>query len=317
MSDFLDHLVTRAQTPATSVQPRLPSRFEPPSAQESMGVDSVLGSAEPNTESVEPNHPSIPASLPRPDIADRLWRLEETLRVFQTGTPVQASGLHAMPETTSRSRQPDYEDKPGGLLTSLSAASFTDPPSEESAIRASEPIRHYGIQSVGQTFPPPPVASPEEVTPRSEGPAPANQPAADRYPVKPRNIEPALDSATSQADRFSKPGPKSDELKVPLEPHPATRLDALDPKTAYIRDQHLIAPLVPSVVPPRARSSMDRVPGLHNAQSVSPPVIHVTIGRVEVRAMSPAPPRARAPTPVPPLIGLEEYLKRRSTGDEK
>jgi hypothetical protein len=45
-----------------------------------------------------------------------------------------------------------------------------------------------------------------------------------------------------------------------------------------------------------------------------PPAIHVTIGRVEVRAvMAPGPP-PKAATPPGPKISLEEYLKQRNGG---
>jgi hypothetical protein len=48
------------------------------------------------------------------------------------------------------------------------------------------------------------------------------------------------------------------------------------------------------------------------ASANEPPAIHVTIGRVEVRAITaPAPPRSPAP-PAAPKISLDDYLKRRN-----
>jgi hypothetical protein len=49
-----------------------------------------------------------------------------------------------------------------------------------------------------------------------------------------------------------------------------------------------------------------------SASSNDAPAIHVTIGRVEVRAITaPGPPRSPAP-PAAPKISLDDYLKRRN-----
>jgi hypothetical protein len=52
--------------------------------------------------------------------------------------------------------------------------------------------------------------------------------------------------------------------------------------------------------------------------STEPPAIHVTIGRVEVRAVmaQSEPPKRSAPPPATPKISLEEYLKQRN-GDQR
>jgi hypothetical protein len=46
----------------------------------------------------------------------------------------------------------------------------------------------------------------------------------------------------------------------------------------------------------------------------SRPVIHVTIGRVEVRAVQPQPAPQR-PAPPRPKLTLEEYLRQRDKGE--
>src|SRR5207245_638919 len=60
------------------------------------------------------------------------------------------------------------------------------------------------------------------------------------------------------------------------------------------------------------------VPAPADGTSAEPPVVHVTIGRIEVRAMveAPAPVRAAA-APVAPAalrLSLEQYLSERSEG---
>jgi hypothetical protein len=47
------------------------------------------------------------------------------------------------------------------------------------------------------------------------------------------------------------------------------------------------------------------------------PTIHVTIGRVEVRATPPPPAASRAQTKGPSVMSLEEYLGRRAAGGRR
>ncbi|MBX9581698.1 MAG: hypothetical protein K2X87_15455, partial [Gemmataceae bacterium] len=50
-------------------------------------------------------------------------------------------------------------------------------------------------------------------------------------------------------------------------------------------------------------------------QPEGPPVVRVTIGRVEVRANFPSPPAGRPPAGRPaPRLSLEDYLKGRAGG---
>lgn len=51
-----------------------------------------------------------------------------------------------------------------------------------------------------------------------------------------------------------------------------------------------------------------------SAAEASEPTIRVTIGRIEVRATTPAPPPAPAARPAGPRLTLEEYLRRRREG---
>jgi len=65
----------------------------------------------------------------------------------------------------------------------------------------------------------------------------------------------------------------------------------------------------------RSSALFERSPGDGRRETAeSRPVIHVTIGRVEVRAVQPAPSPARPSTPKPKLA-LEEYLRQRDEGE--
>jgi hypothetical protein len=58
-------------------------------------------------------------------------------------------------------------------------------------------------------------------------------------------------------------------------------------------------------------------PSLPPAVAPSPPSIHVTIGRVEVRATPPPPAGSRDKPTLPPVMSLEEYLGRRAAGGQR
>jgi hypothetical protein len=47
------------------------------------------------------------------------------------------------------------------------------------------------------------------------------------------------------------------------------------------------------------------------------PVINVTIGRIEVRAMPPSTQQVKKPRSTPPVMTLDEYLQKRSKGDRQ
>jgi len=48
--------------------------------------------------------------------------------------------------------------------------------------------------------------------------------------------------------------------------------------------------------------------------STSAPIIRVTIGRVEVRALHPPAPAPKPAKPAPPKLSLEDYLQQREKG---
>jgi hypothetical protein len=73
-------------------------------------------------------------------------------------------------------------------------------------------------------------------------------------------------------------------------------------------------PIVPPIIPASFRSERTANSRIPRHDASSPRAIHITIGRIEVRAVHPPPeplPQQR-PAPVSPKISLEEYLKQRN-----
>jgi hypothetical protein len=134
-------------------------------------------------------------------------------------------------------------------------------------------------------------------------------------PLRPEGAVPFLESLPS----LSVPGPiRAAEgvprpgLKPPLqagprpsEAHPAEPRDeisasSLAPRTAL--EPESLAFGAPNQAAPRP------------AVPAAEPVIRVTIGRIEVRAVAPAAPAPPAARPAAPRLGLAEYLRRRGEG---
>ena len=65
---------------------------------------------------------------------------------------------------------------------------------------------------------------------------------------------------------------------------------------------------------PTAARASRREPTRPNESHVEPPIIRVTIGRIEVRAETPTPPPRKTPSPSRPKLTLDAYLKERKEG---
>ena len=122
--------------------------------------------------------------------------------------------------------------------------------------------------------------------------------------------KPAIEEADTlvQSPKLGKNPPETGGAQ--LKPHVKTAARSLRPP----QEQTNITPIkqqkpAPRVDPvPRARTTSRAEPKQNSIQP--PPVIHVTIGRVEVRATKPSA-RPRATQPAGPKLSLEDYLRSR------
>lgn len=167
--------------------------------------------------------------------------------------------------------------------------------------RAPEPLRHRES--------PPPVPLPEPV--RSVAPAPV--------PEDPRRGNDRLvPIAAPPAPVAAEAAPSSRVLIETIIREPARPPGAADPDKSS--EAVLPRPAMPLLVPPPVRL-LDVGPGRHESRPEEPatassPAIHVTIGRVEVRAVVP-PQRPASPQPAarkaPHVIPLDDYLRQQSS----
>jgi hypothetical protein len=150
---------------------------------------------------------------------------------------------------------------------------------------------------------------------------PVQQPVSTRSSAEPAVEAPRITRTTAAAEETRLAIHKSVALPASADPPrlapPAVEAPVLH-QTREVREvfdhrQTLVERTVRELpaTPPRHQSA----PRLNAAedQTASEPVIHVSIGRVEVRAVieSPAARQERKPSPV---MGLEEYLRGRANG---
>jgi hypothetical protein len=111
--------------------------------------------------------------------------------------------------------------------------------------------------------------------------------------------------------------PKESNATAPEIHEPSRRMSPDDTVTPIQPAQRPATPVRPQVVSAYEGQHMQSDDRFERAASARPPVIRVTIGRVEVRAViSPpiAPAPAAATSKESPKLSLEEYLKRSSGG---
>ncbi len=276
MSDFLTRLAQRAQGAAQMISPRLPSRYAP------------------LTETVSDTHETNAGSF----VASSLARLlaEETNGSHspvdagpnrERQTPPAMGQLPSLLQQDTGSRD-DRQDNPQNhelLLQTLFGASLTgeEEPREATAADARK------VALVKRSFAQPPQSKSSHALRRE------TQQRAPRAAL-------TDDSRTTQEADYRSAGARATDpvVKLPV-PHAGEEL----------ADRERWQPLVPKFKPqtPGEVFTSQRQPASANAA----PMVHISIGRVEVRAhtgkataAAPPPPRAGRK----PSLSLADYLKR-------
>ena len=148
-------------------------------------------------------------------------------------------------------------------------------------------VRRAGIPQPRPIYP----AAEELVRPVSESPS-------REVGEVPTIGERALPSPTASPAR-SAPGSGEPKSTTPPAPTPLTKV---------------VAP-AHATIPRISPAPSSREPARSADNPFSPRPVHITIGRIEVRAVHPPPqPVRRRPAPAAPKISLEEYLKQRHGG---
>ncbi len=236
-----------------------------------------------------PSPPAVRASLAGPTAAGALQRFPET--------PGNSAG------TAARGADPpDTPQAPGAATGALLAAASGT--LLGSATRRATPTGE--LDAPGATAP--------EHRGALAAPEPAPRAGATRLPAAPHPAPPAPTSALLVHPEPARPGsiPERDVSELdrdPAAPHPAA--PAADPTTGPRRRAAATRlNLRERALPGRTAPS---APGHATGDAAAAPAVHVTIGRIEVRATTAAPARV-TPAPVAEPMSLDEHLRQRAGG---
>jgi hypothetical protein len=284
MSDFLTSLAARSLGAAPTLAPRRASRFEG-SAPAAAEAGTAWGEA-PAAEIASPRaaaSPAAPASpsagrLPSPSSAGEMAIASASPSPVHSAEPVRGEMAGPREETTSVHAIPS--PKPAPVLV-------PQPPHRREKVGAA-PV--MGIAPVGEDAPRFASPSPEV---RSGEVAPASV-----IRVETPIVEPVRETRIVERERETV--------------REVAEVRAADESP---RSMPVIVPRIERVIASPAASPPPRQPSMAAADSEveAAPVIHVSIGRIEVRAAQPAPQPRTAPAPAgPPRTSLGDYLRNSS-----
>lgn len=288
MTDFLSRLVDRALGQAPVLERRRPSLFDP--QPQTGGLNSLI-----QGRSEEPVEESLlePAKVPILPAAHSLDR---------RGPPA------------SRARKPR-----GGHL--------------ESSVGPAEPgledIAHpHATGEMNQPRPASPLMPSKEFREEKAERVAAPVNPIERQPRRLEVIETIVEkkasisqAATRNAPRAETPDrtrPPIQTLSPPAQPAELSRtrknrIHELEKNLEAIHD-HKPRPLSSKPIEPVMKPAIPKAMPGPPAPAPITPEIRVTIGRLEIRAVTPAPTRAARARPAPPRLSLEAYLRSRSGG---
>jgi hypothetical protein len=309
--DGIEETIARAQPPRNATafarQPALPP----------------LTTAEPQTHEAEAASPVRPAASPMQPAASapRTESVRAPLRQGLATPRIEGPSPHEANEPADRldvASAPRVEDGERGVLRRTAepdserggpfppvAASL--PPrvrAEPRREHVTEPQHPHAMAAASS-----PNIDAKEIIPEDRS-FPAKLKAADRVSVRQpqRRIEPAL--RARQAEALGQPTEPPRNINIEGTSSSEHMAEAEAAVTARSREP---SAAMREPLPVRSRVSLPsrRDQSIAEAAKAPDPVIQVTIGRVEVRASTPAEPRAR-PRPANGATGLDDYLRQRT-----
>ena len=314
MNNYLTNIAARIRVTAPAVRPRLGGHFEPSSVSVENANSLPRIFTEPSDMDEKRVQMGIEAANPR-DFGTRAEKsLEVGLQLDHPTTPAPAVKFEATiaPPVTNAIAEPAPTDRV---------------PVQQIAAESSRQNKTVEKQSVGNVI---------GVTEKHEARSEVRDESATQYWPKPRFEEPVHRSSRVRHQKAESTGPTVAPAVDPGKP--LVEREKIVIREQAIPDQSRIN--APAAKPPATPVSSDIENGdskthtiVHskiaplkdrqpepvytNRRAGQPqPTIHVTIGRVEVRAVqsSPAQTKSRTPTPV---MNLDDYLKRRSQGNSR
>jgi hypothetical protein len=319
MNDFLGRLIERERGAAGAVAPRLPSFYEPRS--DALAAETAEGESEDTGETLRGEIPrgalqrhAEPQSA-EPATAQRAAQAVDTVSAEPIVKLVARSAPQAASDTISPARShidappmqeraiPDVDSRKPEQATPH--ASIAAPLSPEIASRAVPPPNEPE-QPVAQTRVPPVMA--RRLAPLAAEPRDASVAALVPEPSPRRTV--AQSTAPREPDTAE---PMQSVRPLPVMPVIAIPHQAGDSVLAVPQRTPAATPPNPGeIAPAPVPHTGDAAPSRDQDAPAPMPTIHVTIGRVEVRAVQ-APARDARPVRASEQpMSLDEYLRRRN-----
>jgi hypothetical protein len=318
MSNYLTRLVERSLGLAPRIEPLIAPLHAPPDqALTERAETSAAFESDRSTATVDTSQPEAPSGVavnargfePAPSHTEsQPPRISSPLPVSQVEFPIQKKDDRPHPAesrpTTASSHQ--TSSAPRVEAVDIIAASPPDPPPSPNAT----PIVSPGT---AQT-----VVHPETIGPLKPATSPL-VPALESSATE----SPLLPGTTAMAsERAAQIGVKP-EIISPLKPAASPPVPALEsaatepsllPGTTMLTSKRTTPVVVqPGSISPLKPAALPSVPG-QAPTSKEPPAIHITIGRVEVRAVMPHVAKPKVESPAGPRLSLKDYLKQRNGG---
>jgi hypothetical protein len=323
MSDFLASLVDRALAPKSAVRPRLVSLFEP------LPVESAAAFPrnDPRAPIIDQPSEGIPGRISQ---LKRLWgespeqtvvhapRLADDSSVerFEAQSSIPARGDEAN-ESGVREESATNQDRARRRKNPKRAMPNENSIGQDTGASGRKPAIGLVNDAESETVR---AAGPERRMPRKG--SVANEPSVIAFPEKTDTDEPGnvrrqglqeIPLATATTPAAHPPQNKrSSDASV------NDRAELNGTAQRHAREAGKIFPAREIQLVPRRPAVITRIPPLPPREIPAPePSIHVTIGRVEVRATLPAPARLQPPRAAAPIMTLDQYLRERAGGSRR
>ena len=293
MSDYLGHLLERSFAPTPAVRPQIPSLFEPKPAAEQTGLR--LDSSETNHgETGERPATKGKETSPAKPLNDSASQMTDKITpVIQEMRPTEMTAEENPKSSNSATATKKARIAP--LVASIGASAV--PNDEPASSFPHGPVHSTVVKKNPNTDESLPGKSKEPVTSEFA----TRRPQTEREVVVDFHID---DSERRYGDR-----------------RPADVTRNLQPRAASIAPRDITptsaakSPTLPLAARVSPREKPDTRDERHAEETTQmPPQIHVTIGRVEIRAHTPPPAIVRSAPRKESGLSLENYLQRRAGG---
>jgi hypothetical protein len=335
MSDFLANLVARSVSAAAAVRPHVISIFEPPSTE---GGAILREGAPPEARALDQESAALPGAGRLAQL-ESLWRAPE-----QPAADVEPEVRPAKRVEPPRVRP--AVDEGGARPKAAEAAPERSPISETPRSRAS-PRRGAQAGMLPAELTHQPAAELPGIIAEATGarPAGANDRRHETAPLQAAAVPPSAPAPATpvRAQRRAKSPPLAPIIRAPIPVEPAEKHSGAQPAAAeadiagaelHAQDARHGRAVQPQPAPasriepaqsvraivPAPIAAMPRIlpAPAHREGATEATTIHVSIGRVEVRATPPpAAARPRSQPAAAPVMSLDEYLRQRAAGGRR